>query len=127
MDKNPKFYNDKELTSKPYREVAGNLLNLSTISRPDTVYCVWYAQKQKFTAISSAEAKYYAAGWGIQEGYWICRTMEEFKIKDMSDQIDLTTAKFNAHNINMEGILQPKQLNINIKNTNCNNFIFTVF
>jgi len=42
---------------------------------------VWAAQKQRVTAISSAEAEYRAAVLGIQEICWIRRIMKELKIQ----------------------------------------------
>ena len=49
---------------------------------------VWFAQKQKVTAISSAEAEYRAAVLGIQEVSWIRRVVKELKMQDLSNPTD---------------------------------------
>ena len=46
-------------------------------------------QKQKVTAISSAESEYRAAVTGISEICWIRRVMKELKMKELSLPSDL--------------------------------------
>lgn len=50
---------------------------------------IWFAQKQKVTAISSAEAEYRAAASGIQEISWIRRVIKELKLQDLSEPSEL--------------------------------------
>ena len=45
---------------------------------------MWLTQKQKVTAISSAEAEYRAAVLGIQEVCWIRRVIKELKLQNVS-------------------------------------------
>ena len=50
---------------------------------------IWFAQKQKVTAISSAEAEYRAAVLGIQEVSWIRRIINELKMEHLIKPTDL--------------------------------------
>ena len=50
---------------------------------------VWFAQKQKIVAISSAEAEYRAAVSGIQEVSWIRRVIKELNLQELCEPSSL--------------------------------------
>lgn len=53
---------------------------------------VWFAQKQKIAAISSAEAEYRAV-LGIQKISWLHRVIKELKLQNLSEPYNLIMDK----------------------------------
>lgn len=72
-------------TDSNYGGVDSDMCSTSGILVENGGPIVWFAQKQKVTATSSAEAEYRAAVLGIQEVCWIRRIIEELNLQDVSE------------------------------------------
>ena len=76
-------------TDANYGGVDSDMCSTSGILVENGGPIIWFAQKQKVTAISSAEAEYRAAVLGIQEVSWIRPVIKELKLQDLSNPTDL--------------------------------------
>ena len=110
--------NHQVYTDSNYAGVDSDLCSTSGIIVENGGPIVWFAQKQKFTVISSAEAEYRAAVLGIQEVSWIHRVIKELKMQDLSNPTDLfidNKASINMfENVN-EGKITKGKKHIEIK------------